>query len=427
MSGLGATRRAGWAISDQALSSGTNFVLAVAVARTTGAAGFGAFSLAFGAYLVALSVSRALASEPFAIRYSALEVDVWRIGAARATGSAFVVGSASGLLCVALGIAVGGEVGPALTVLGVGLPGLLVQDAWRFAFFAARRGRDAFANDLAWTVALAVALGFVIVMGASDAGVLIFAWAVGGAVGAIVGMIQSGVRPSPLQTRTWWREHRDIAPRLALEGLVLSGTQQATFVGIAGVAGLAILGALRAGQVLMNAMHVVTYAIPLFAVPEAVHLRMRSTSALLRFCLLIGGSLTALATLWGIALLLAPEQLGRALLRDSWTAARPVLLGVTVGTAAGGTQMGALVGLRSLASTRRSLAARLASSTLIFIGGVAGAAMAGAAGAAWGMAAGVCIGTVLWWAQLVRATRGIAAASSDLAPGGSRALNESAE
>jgi O-antigen/teichoic acid export membrane protein len=427
MSVLGGARRAGWAILDQALSSGTNFVLAVAVARTSGAADFGAFTLALGAYLVALAVSRALASEPFAIRYSAVEVEAWRTGTARATGSAFVVGSASGLLCVALGITIGGEVGPALAVLGVGLPGLLVQDAWRFAFFAARRGRDAFANDLAWTVALAVALGCVIALGADDADVLIFAWAVGGAVGAIVGVIQSGVRPCPLQARTWWREHRDIAPRLVVEGLVLSGTQQAAFVGIAGVAGLAVLGALRAGQVLMNAMHVITYAIPLFAVPEAVHLRMRSTPALLRFCILIGGTLAALAILWGTALLLTPEQLGRALLRDNWTAARPVLLGVTVATAAAGTQMGALVGLRSLASTRRSLAARVASSMLIFVGGVAGAAMAGAAGAAWGMAAGVCIGTVLWWAQFVRATRGVATASSYPAPAGSTALSGSAE
>jgi len=416
VSSSGAARRAGWAVGDQALSSGTNFLLALAVARTTGAAGFGAFSLAFGAYLVALAVSRAVSSEPLTIRYSARETAEWREGTSRAIGSALVVGALTGLGCVALGIVVGGAVGPALVVLGIGLPGLLVQDAWRFAFFAARRGGAAFANDLAWTLALAVALGAVIAAGSSDIEVLVLGWASGGLAGAIVGVIQSRVLPRPLGASAWWREHRDIAPRLAVEGLILSGTQQATMVGIAGVANLAVVGALRAGQVLMNALHIITYGMPLFAVPEAVHLRRRSPAALMRFCLLVGGGLALLAVAWGVVLLLLPDQVGRALLGSTWPAAREVLPAVTVAAAAGGAQAGALVGLRALASAKRSLAARLASSTLVFVGGVGGAMLAGAVGAAWGMAAGVSFGTLLFWLQLVRGAQADARSSVERLP-----------
>ena len=50
-------RRAGWGVADQALSSLTNFAVGVFVARQLGPTEFGAFSLAFATYLLALNAS----------------------------------------------------------------------------------------------------------------------------------------------------------------------------------------------------------------------------------------------------------------------------------------------------------------------------------------------------------------------------------
>jgi hypothetical protein len=36
--------------------------------------------------------------------------------------------------------------------LGFGLPGILLQDSYRFAYFAQGRGDKAFVNDLLWAV-----------------------------------------------------------------------------------------------------------------------------------------------------------------------------------------------------------------------------------------------------------------------------------
>ena len=84
--------RAGWGLTDQAFSSLTNFALGIVIARTVPIAEFGAFSLAFAAYLIAVNMIRAFPMQPLAIRYSTLPVDAWRRGTAAALGTVLLVG-----------------------------------------------------------------------------------------------------------------------------------------------------------------------------------------------------------------------------------------------------------------------------------------------------------------------------------------------
>ncbi len=42
----------------------------------------------------------------------------------------------------------------AFLALGLTLPGLLLQDSWRYSFFALGRGSQAFLNDTIWTLTL---------------------------------------------------------------------------------------------------------------------------------------------------------------------------------------------------------------------------------------------------------------------------------
>src|SRR5262245_46435254 len=104
-------RRAGWGVADQGLSSLTNFLLGVLVARATNPADFGAFSLVFATYAIALNVPRALASEPMTVRYSASHDEVWRRGAAASTGTSVTIGVVLGAGCLAVGAVGGGAFG----------------------------------------------------------------------------------------------------------------------------------------------------------------------------------------------------------------------------------------------------------------------------------------------------------------------------
>ena len=78
-------------------------------------------------------------------RAIAIERDPAR--AQRIERTALALGAVAGVVSLVVGLALGGGVGRALVALGVVLPGLLVQDAWRYVFFAA--GRPAAASALA--------------------------------------------------------------------------------------------------------------------------------------------------------------------------------------------------------------------------------------------------------------------------------------
>ena len=56
-------RSFGWGLADQMLSSVTNFLLGLLVARSVGPGEFGACGLAYATYTLALGAARALASD----------------------------------------------------------------------------------------------------------------------------------------------------------------------------------------------------------------------------------------------------------------------------------------------------------------------------------------------------------------------------
>ena len=171
-----------------------------------------------------------------------------------------------------------------LTVVGLLLPFLLVQDVWRFAFFAAGRGSAAFLNDVTWALAMGAAFAL---LRPSDVTWFVFGWAAAGALAAIVGVFQLKVLPSgPVAAVRWLSRHRDIAPRFFAEFGVGTGVSNLTFVAIGGVAGLGELGRLRAGEIAISPLNVLFPGVALAATPEGVRwLRRISETTGFRVCL----------------------------------------------------------------------------------------------------------------------------------------------
>jgi len=104
------------------MSSLTNFLLSIYVARTLGAAQFGAFSLAYVTYGFAINASRGLSIEPLLIRFSGTPVPTWRRAASASTGTALLVGLVTGTCALAAGALFGGATGLAFLALGLTLP-----------------------------------------------------------------------------------------------------------------------------------------------------------------------------------------------------------------------------------------------------------------------------------------------------------------
>ena len=187
-----AGRRLSWGVADQAVSSLTNFAVSIYIARTLGAVQYGAFSLAYVTYGFALNASRGLATDPLLVRFSGTNVPTWRRAVGEyASGTAVIAGLATGSVVLVAAALLDGPARLAFFALGLTLPGLLLQDSWRFAFFALGRGSQAFINDVIWGVTLLPALLFLRATGHANVFWFVFAWGatatVGGRSGAISG------------------------------------------------------------------------------------------------------------------------------------------------------------------------------------------------------------------------------------------------
>ncbi len=395
--------RLSWGLADQAASSISNFAVGIYVARSLGVTAFGVFSLAWVTYGVVLNVSRGLATDPLVVRFSGVPDASWRGAVARSSGTALGLGGTLGAACLVAGLGLGGRVGAAFACLGVVLPALLLQDAWRFAFFAAGTGRKAFVNELVWGVALVPAM--VVAARVGSVAAFVLAWGASAAVAAGYGCLQSGIRPRMSLARGWLREQRDLGYRYLVENVALSGASQLRAYGLGAIVGVGAVGAVRGAELLLGPFLAVLMGLSLVTVPEAARVLRRAPHRLGAFCLLLGGGQAAAALLWGGALLLMPDRLGELVLGGVWPSASQLLVMVTLGVAGAGLGTGAAAGLRALAAARRSLRCQLFASACYVGGGLGGAAVAGTVGSAWGVAAATVCGSAVWWLQLRSALR----------------------
>jgi O-antigen/teichoic acid export membrane protein len=398
-----AATRIGWGIGDQAVSSLTNFAVGIVLARALDPVGFGVFGLVWVTYGVVLNVSRGLCSDPFTVRFSAADPADRARAATRMTGCVLLVGVVAGAVTAGVGAVLGGALGGAFIALGLVLPGILLQDAWRFTFFAAGTGRLAFLNDLTWGVALVPALA--VAAGSRSVAAFVLAWGLAGTVAAALGCVQSRRLPRPGRSVAWLHEQRELAPRYLVENVSLSAAAQLRLYGLGAISGLAAVGAIRGGELLIGPFLALLMGISVIAVPEASRVRRAAPHRLIHFCLALGVVQALAAALWGVVLLLLPDGWGRALLGDVWPAAAVLIVPMTLVVMGSSMCSGAMTGLRTLGAARRSLRAQLVTATAYAGFGIAGAWLGGAPGSAWCLVLALSLAAAVWWTQLRAALR----------------------
>ena len=179
----------------------------------------------------------------------------------------------------------GGTTQFAFLALGLTLPGLLLQDSWRYSFFALGRGSQAFLNDMVWALALLPALVLLRVTGHADVFWCLFAWGAAASVAAAVGALQTRVMPRLSGARAWLSRHRDLGPRYLAENTTLSGSYQLRTYGVGLIMGLAAVGYVQAANTLVGPIMVIFMGMGLVTIPEAARVLRRSPRHLPLFCL----------------------------------------------------------------------------------------------------------------------------------------------
>ena len=398
--------RLGWGVADQAMSSVSNFAVNIYIARTLGAVQYGAFGLAYVTYGFALNASRGLATDPLLVRFSGTDVPTWRRAVTRCTGTAATVGLTAGAIVLAAAALLGGTARLAFLALGLTLPGLMLQDSWRYSFFALGRGSQAFLNDTIWTLALIPALVLLRSTGHANVFWFVFAWGAAAAVAAAVGPLQARTKPRLLGAWEWVSRHRDLGPRYLAEGTANSASSQLRNYGVGFILGLAAVGYVQAATTLMGPFMVIFFGMGLVTLPEAARILKRSPGHLPLFCLLVSGGLALLGLAWGVVLLVAlPRGLGQLMLGSLWRPTYPLVWPTTLVVLGGCASVGAGTGLHALGAARRSLRAMILGSAMTVVLSLAGAVAAGAVGTMMGAAVASWIGALLFWWQFRTALR----------------------
>jgi O-antigen/teichoic acid export membrane protein len=409
-------RRLGWGVADQAVSSLTNFAVSIYVVRTLGAVQFGAFSLAYVTYSFVLTASRGLATDPLLVRFSAADLGTWRRAVANCTGTAAAVGFVSGAVTLVVAAILHGTARGAFLALGLTLPALLLQDSWRYSFFALGRGSRAFINDLIWALTLLPSLVLVRMSGHGDVFWFVLCWGASAAVAAAIGPFQSGVIPRLSGFLTWLSRHRDLGPRYLAEGATWSAVSQLRTYGIGLILGLAALGYVQAANTLMGPLTILFLGMSLVVIPEATRILHNAPLRLPLFCVLISGALVAASLGWAAVLLVAlPKGLGQAVLGPTWRPTYPLVLLqalFVIGQVAG---TGFFAGLHALGAATRSLRSMVIGSAVYLACSLVGAAVGGTVGTMRGAAVAAWLGLLVSWWQFRAALR-----ESDQVPDGAR-------
>jgi O-antigen/teichoic acid export membrane protein len=401
-----ATRRLSWGLADQGMSSITNFAVNIYIARELGAVQYGAFALAFVTYSFVLNASRGLATDPLMVRFSGAPVASWRRNVGACTGTAFMVGVVAGLCTVGAAALIPGPSKAAFLALGLTLPGLTLQDSWRFAFFAQGKGHLAFLNDTLWAVVLLPALFLLRRSGHATVFWFVLAWGASACVGAAIGPFQARVRPRITECWAWLTRHRDLGTRYMLEGAASSGSTQLRNYGVGLILGLASLGYVNAGFTLMGPFMVILFGLGLVALPEASRLLRRSLKHMILFCAAASAAVALVAVAWSAVLLIGfPHGLGQMALGKIWRPTYPLVLPLAISIVGQGIGVGAWIGLHALGAARRSLRAMLIGTSQTVVCSLVGALVGGTVGTVEGAAVSGWVASIVFCWQLRLAIR----------------------
>jgi hypothetical protein len=392
------------------LNSATNFAVNIVAIHTLSLSALGSFGIAFTMYALGLGVSRAFTSEPLIVRWSDATEGEWRGATSDAMAAAVAVGLLTGLVGLASAPLLGSDTAGAIVAIAVFMPGLLLQDGVRLAFFARGRPEAAAVNDILWIVFLVPAYLVVVGTGSPSETRLLLAWGGAGTAAALVGCAQVKAVPSLLGPARWWRAQRDLGIRFVGEFAGRDGVLRLSDYGVVGVAGLATLGLFRTASVLMGPIRIAVTGLALHAIGEGARNRAFDVDRDRRRALLKGAALISAAGLgWTAVLFVLPQSLVVRLVGDEWPKVRPVFGWASLGWIGFSVCTVAMVQLRITANARTSLKAQLQSSVPLAGCILIGAAVGGGVGAGVGLAVGYALIALIWWHHVTSAAADVPA------------------
>jgi hypothetical protein len=204
-------------ISSQALTSLTNALFGVELARIATPRDLGVLSILISVYVVAIAATRVSCSD----LYVQVPVDGDESKARRAVAEIGVLGGAA---TAAIGMAVPHRLGLGIVVLVLGMPFLMLQDFERYVSFR-NRPVNAVVGDVTWCGLLLVSAGGALVAHRLTSTVLVVVWVASGAFAFALMRFRVGGLGGTDLSSGWWRAHPKRARAYFAELVVMTVSQ----------------------------------------------------------------------------------------------------------------------------------------------------------------------------------------------------------
>jgi O-antigen/teichoic acid export membrane protein len=389
--------RTGSALVDQVLSSGTQLLLIVLVARQADPATFGAVSVALLAHGFLLGVMRAAIGEVVLLRCRA-DRPAAGFEARRGLFLAMVAATAAALGYLGAAAVIGGQVGHFLLVMALAGPLISAQDLLRYVAYGSGRVDQAVVTDAVWFVVQVAASAVVLAAGDATPTRLILAWVLGAGAGWLSLAVPDRLWPRPVAVRRWWAEERARSGGFLADFLVANGMWQSSFLLLSALMPLEELGALRVAIVSVSPLANLVAGVRTLGLAHLAGLRAHPVRACRRAAQ-IGLGLAAAAAVYGVGLVLLPDRWGSQLFGDTWAEA-VALVGIVAAAEVIRLPTFAAIDLvKVLGGPVDLVRTRLTGGVGVIAGLLLGAVAAGPRGAAVGTAVGYAWNELVWWRQ----------------------------
>lgn len=307
---------------DQAMSSASNGLIVMAVARVASVENFGTASLLFAAMATGLCVVRGAGGTPIMLAAGrgrgALHAE-----AGFATTAAIVFA-----LLISATVLVSTAVADMPTlgwVFAIAIPLVLGFDVLRYAVISESQPQLALLWDTIWAFGSATVFAITVVnQDVLTENAVLSIWTALAGI-CLIGLASgSRIRPRLVGIGEWWRAGFTSRIRFGTE----AGLEQVTVIVVLSVASIAAstaaAAALRGASVLVSPIAILISALPLVVIPESVR-DGASVNTVWSKLIRIGIGLSIVVFTVGGALCLLPEHIGVFILGDSWPLARDVL------------------------------------------------------------------------------------------------------
>lgn len=339
---------------DQALSSASNVLFVLSLARILPAPDFGVYALVYTGLAATLAVFRGIIGTPLTLK-AGNSNDVLS-EATRALAATLLCSIPLSLFMIALSVAWDIHVHP---LIFTAIPVLLVQDLARLAALAIGRVETAVLGDGLWFTASLSLMAATWVGWNFSAGTACGVWVASGSLSALLLLIRLNIFPEFRDMRRVLGKDAGDRFRFGAEGSVSALGSLAVTAAVTALISPLASAALRGAGTIVGPINVLLSALQVAVVPE---LRRRNTLTYLKASRITGPvvGMTAMLALSVVAIgLWAPSNLGELFLGESWVVVAPILTIVGIEYLGQAALANATCILRARGLSRSLLTARL--------------------------------------------------------------------